>query len=282
MATVKINRWSHWWRELRTYWHESKRIRDFIRVMRVRLSQSKVGPWVTPHPIVVAVDLRSLGDGIRLRSHTTDISVLAELVLGQSIGSLPAAPKAETVIDLGANTGLAYRWLRRRYPSARFVCVEPEPGNLKVLRANVASSDGSCKVIGACIGARERRVKLLAGDGEWGFRMADVDDPAAGDIYVTTMDRILAETGMVDIDVLKCDVEGAEAELFANCRSWIGRVRAMVVECHLDVTSTAALMEMLARNGAEFELVHMEHDPVYRSELATLQRRGVPALPAAA
>jgi FkbM family methyltransferase len=37
-------------------------------------------------------------------------------------------PNARTVVDLGANIGLSYRWLRRRYPNASFVCVEPDPG----------------------------------------------------------------------------------------------------------------------------------------------------------
>jgi FkbM family methyltransferase len=272
MPLVAINRCLHWSREVQTYWRESRGLGDFARVMRVRLSQSKAGPWVTPRPIVVDVDLCSLGDGIRLRSHTTDISVLAELLVGGSIGWLPDASAAETVIDLGANTGLAYRWLMTRYPSARFVCVEPDPGNLEVLRANVASSGRLCLVVGACIGARERPVKLVTSHGEWGFRMTDVDDPAASNARVITMDRLLAETGVEEIDVLKCDIEGAEAELFADCRSWIGRVRAMVIECHLDVTSTSALLDMLARNGADFELVHLEHNPAFGLELATLRR----------
>lgn len=268
-----MDSYARWAREVRTYWRDCERPGDFIRLMRVRLSQSKIGKWVTPRPIVVDVDLKSLGRGIRLRSHTTDISVLSEIVLGNSIGQLPEAPAPQAVIDLGANIGLAYRWLRRRYPAAQFVCVEPDPGNLEVLRANVASADGVCSVVPACIGGSERKVRLAGGDGEWGYRMVDVAESDHGDTPVLTMERILEETGIERIDILKCDIEGAEGELFSDCSRWIGRVEAMVVECHLDVISTESLMETLADNRADFALTHVERNPHLGFEIATLQRR---------
>ena len=241
--------------------------------MRVRLSQSKVGPRVTPRPIIVEVDSKSLGRRVRLRSHTTDVSVLAEIVLGGSIGRLPDAPGAGTVIDLGANIGLAYRWLRRRYPTARFVCVEPDPGNVRVLRANVESADGSCVVMPVCVGGSERRVNLASDDGEWGFRIVEAAEPSDGDTRVITMDRLLSDAEIEHIDILKCDIEGAEAELFADCRRWISLVDAMVVECHLDVMSTETLIGTLAQNGADFTLTHVERRPELGFEIATLQRR---------
>ena len=52
----------HAWRdEVRIYWRECVRPRDFLALMRVRLSQSRVGRWVTPEPITVTVDLNTLG-----------------------------------------------------------------------------------------------------------------------------------------------------------------------------------------------------------------------------
>ena len=197
------------------------------------------------------MNLRTLGPSVRLRSHTTDIAVLAEILVGRSYEPLPNGDtKVDAVVDLGSNIGLSFRWLRARYPGARFVCVEPDPGNLAVLRANVRSVDPEAAVIGKCIGGRERTVSLASTDGEWGFRMTD---QAGGDIGVTTMDALIESTGIERIGVLKCDVEGAEAELFADCRSWIDRVDAMSVECHLDVISTDDLLALLADNGAAFE-----------------------------
>ncbi len=54
--------------ETSTYYREAESPGDFWRVMRVRLSQSKLGSLVCPRPIMVDVSLRSLGRGVRLRA----------------------------------------------------------------------------------------------------------------------------------------------------------------------------------------------------------------------
>jgi FkbM family methyltransferase len=254
-------------------------MRDFLRVMRVRLSQSKLGRFVAPRPIVVDVDLRTLGPSVRLRSHTSDISVLKELLMGGAYDPLPADAAVRNVVDLGANIGLSYRWLQSRYPDADFVCVEPDPGNLSLLRANADGPRGRAKVVAACVGGHERKVKLVDGAGEWGFRMTATEDPRAysGEIDVVTMEGLLAEAGIERIGVLKCDIEGAEAEVFENCRSWIGRVDAMSVECHNDSMSSDALLATLASNGAHFTLRHIDRNPQLGFGIVTLVRDGAAA-----
>lgn len=266
-------RLAHWLHELAAYWREAASLRDFAALMRVRLSQSKVGRWVTPRPIVVDVDLVTLGPAVRLRSHTTDISVLAELLVGGSYDSLPPGQEVDTVLDLGANTGLSFRWLRSRWPAARFVCVEPDAGNLQVLRANVRPFAGQVEVIGACIGGFERKVRLVGPDGEWSYRMLDCDGPGrAGQVDVVTMDALLASRGIERICVLKCDIEGAESELFADCRSWIDRVDSVAVECHSEFLSSEQLLASLAYNGAALDLQRLERNPDYGCETVTLVR----------
>ena len=266
----------HWTREVLTYWRECARLEDFVTLMRVRLSQSRVGRVATPHPIVVDVDLVTLGPAVRLRSHTTDISVLSELLIGASYEPLPVELEADTVVDLGANIGLSFRWLRSRYPGARFLCVEPDAGNLQVLRANVEGVDAPTEIVGACVGGHERRVRLSTTDGEWAFRMTDTSDPDAHspEVGVTTMDALLAGAGIDRIGVLKCDIEGAESELFAHCRSWINRVGAMSVECHAGAMSLDELLETLAGNGARFVTRHVERNPAHGMDIVTLVRAG--------
>jgi FkbM family methyltransferase len=267
----RLDRIGSWRDEVRIYWGECARPRDFVQLMRVRLSQSKVGRWVTPAPITVTVDLNTLGPRVTLRSHTTDISVLKELLVGDTYEPLPTDLEVETVVDLGANVGLSYRWLRARYPRARFVCVEPDPGNLEILRANVRAVDDQALIHGVCVGGRERRVALATTNGEWGFRMTDAGDPDHG-IDVMTMDALLEDAGFDHIGVLKCDIEGAEAEVFADCSSWIDRVDAMSVECHSDVIRTDALLAAVSANGGQFSVRHLESNPQLGFDIVTLQR----------
>ena len=101
-------------------------------------------------------------------------------------------------------------------------------------------------------------------------RGEDVDEGGA-EVDVLTMNRLSAVAGLDRIDVLKCDIEGAEAELFADCRSWIGRVGAMVVECHTDVMTASELLDTLVDNGGRFALAHLESNPHLGFELVTLR-----------
>ncbi len=275
MSTINRDKIQAWWDELRIYRAECATWRDFFRLMRVRLSQSKVGRWVTPQPITVDVDMVTLGPAVRLRSHTTDISVLKELLVGDSYEPLPAQADVHTVVDLGANVGLSFRWLRARYPHARFVCVEPEPGNLAILEANVRAVDPEAIIHAACIGGRERRVALTTTSGEWGFRMTDAeggDDAADGGLPVITMEALIENAGFDRIDVLKCDIEGAEGEVFADCASWIDRVDAMSIECHSDVVTSDALLATVQANGGHFAVRHLEANPHLGFDIVTLER----------
>jgi hypothetical protein len=67
------------------------------------------------------------------------------------------------------------------------------------------------------------------------------------------MATLLARHPMDRIDLLKCDIEGSEAELFANCAPWIDRVRNLVIEVHPPY-SPALLHQHLRAAGWEFDV----------------------------
>src|SRR5687768_13323103 len=98
------------------YARETQSLPDFVQLMRVRLSQSRLGPLVCRRPTSMEIDLAHLGSRVRLRTHTTDIAVLGEVLVGGSYEPLAAAAAGPvaTIVDLGANTGLAARWLLER------------------------------------------------------------------------------------------------------------------------------------------------------------------------
>lgn len=245
----------------------------FLQIMRVRLSKSKVGWLVCPQPTEILVTPRGFGGPVWLRSHTTDISVLGELVGSDAYGPLVRAmgtgdDRPPTIVDLGANTGLAARWIHASFPDARLVCVEPEPGNVAMLRRNLAEVP-TAVVVPACVGGRERLVSLATTNGEFGFAM---HDDGEGDVAVVTMERVLAEAGVDSIDILKCDIEGAELELFESCASWITRVQAAVVECH-DGLTAEGLQAILRRNGGDFTVVDRRITAEFDCEVVTLVAR---------
>lgn len=258
------------------FWRTARSVPDFFKLMRIRLAQSKVGRLVCPSPITRQVNVKGVSDGIRLRSHTTDISVLSELIVADGyepvLKWIESPPR--TIFDLGANIGLASLWFLSRYPEASVIAVEPERGNASVLRENLSANERVLRVYEACIGGHEREVTLDSSQGEWGNRLVEIagDSSAEYTVPVITMDRVIQENGIESIDLLKCDVEGAEVEMFEDCRSWISKVGLAVVECHGDF-STEGLLELIRKNGANFECVFRDPKPEFECEVTILRRK---------
>lgn len=249
-------------------------ISGFFTLIRIRLSQSRIGWLTTRSPIDTDVSLRRFGGAVRLRSHTTDISVYNELVVGNSYQSVVGLlDDVRTIVDLGANTGLAARWLEARLHPARLVCVEPFPSNYEVLESNLAAVSADVRSYRACIGGRERRVGLTTDNGEFAVRL---DDDGDGDTDVITMAHLISDAEIEDIDLLKCDIEGAEWELFEHCSDWIDQVGVAVVECH-DGRKATELVELLGDNGAEFCIEHLIDEPDWGTQVVTLRRVDSPA-----
>jgi len=258
--------------DVAAYMRDSRSPLDFFNLMRVRMALSKLGGVVCPHPISPDVYLHTFGkNALRIRSHTTDISVLNEILVSAGYDALLRHPPAEPrlIVDLGANTGLVDRWLLSHFPSVDIIAVEPEPGNAATLRTNVAGLP--VKVIEACIGATARTVTLHTTSGEHGFTM--IGEPAVGSVTfqvpVITMETVLQDISKVDL--LKVDIEGAEEELFADCADWISKVELLLVECHANY-KIANLQADLARAGASFKLIETDIKPEQGFEVALLER----------
>jgi FkbM family methyltransferase len=254
--------------ELDAYRKDALGFRDFARVLRVRLSQSKLGPLVCPNPITVAVRLRSFGpEPLWLRSHKSDISVLNEQLLSHIYDAvLPHTDGARTIVDLGANTGIVARWLLARHPKARIVCVEPAAENVALLEWNLAEHGHRSAIVARCVGGSRRPVMVGTTNGAWAYAMTDADGAEANS-SVVTMDDVIVEHGLDKIDLLKCDTEGAEWETFERCDGWIDRVHAMVVELH-----GGRLPRMLESIGTGWNVLTTDHDPRRKQETVTLAR----------
>lgn len=245
---------------------------DFRGLMRVRLAQSKLGWLVCPRPVVEEVALRSLGPGIHLRSHTTDISVLAEVVVSDGYSALSrVGAQPDTILDLGANTGIVARWLLHRFPHARLLAVEPDSGNAEMLRRNLENVKNRTSIVTAAAGARNRVVGLETESGEHGFRIVERADGESG-IDVLTVPELLETAGFERADLLKCDIEGAEDEVFGSCEGWIKRIGSLVVECHQPYDHDRLLHD-IDRAGGDVEVLALERNPAYGSEVVIARVR---------
>lgn len=215
----------------------------------------------------VRLRIRGLANPVVVRLGTTDPFVLKEMFFDREyepmLRHLPA--EGARIVDLGANIGLSVRVWLRHCPTARIVAVEPDGMNMHMAAQNLAQAgaQGQVQLVQTFVAGSSRMVTLDRGNGAaWSFKLSECPDleakPAAardggaGAMKTVTISELLAGAGFEgEIDLLKCDVEGAEAEIFADAGGWIGRCRNLIVETHRPYTSEKLVAD-IARTGMHY------------------------------
>jgi FkbM family methyltransferase len=180
------------------------------------------------------------------------------------------APK--TIVDLGANVGYSAVWYHSRYPGARIVAIEPDAGNVKTARVNIAlacRNGGTVDIEQTAIWHSESHVKITNPTGTaWGFRVHEADPGEPGSFPATTMGAIMDRYGMDTVDLVKIDIEAGERFLFAKNTEWLNRVNSLVIELH-DRKTPGCREPVIAALDRHF----IDYDEVIRGENSLFTRR---------
>jgi FkbM family methyltransferase len=134
-----------------------------------------------------------------------------------------------TLVDVGANVGLAALYWKTKYGRFNYVGFEPDPVIAACCRRNLAAWSIKGELIEAAVGAAQGTA-MFAADGADGGRL--VSGTMAGSGHHPVSIRRLSAHLPAKVDLLKIDVEGAEPEVLAEIEPHLGRVRALFVEWH--------------------------------------------------
>jgi FkbM family methyltransferase len=183
-------------------------------------------------PVQFTVTPPGIRNPVHLRMRTTDVSIYNEVLLGgQYAFDLPFSPK--TIVDAGANIGMASIYFANKYPAAKIVAVEPEASNFSVLVQNVERYPNILPMQ-AALWNRDGEIALSAASpSESPFSMVGfvAHEGEGVPVRAVTLPTLMKETQLTSIDVLKVDIEGAEKEVFESS-DWMDRVRCLLIELH--------------------------------------------------
>jgi FkbM family methyltransferase len=195
---------------------------------------------------------------IMLRQGTTDFRVFDEIfvekVYGPCLAALPDGLGPVSVIDLGANIGLSAVYFSRVLEIGEIIAVEPDPDNFRMLSENLrrAGLANRTTAVRAFAGADRGFAELHdSGNGAWGMRMGAVSETGTPVVPLAAIAG-LAKTGAPM--VLKCDIEGAERQLFLRIRDWGHLIRYIVLELHAEFLPVEELLACLASSGFEWTI----------------------------
>ncbi len=212
----------------------------------------------------------------RLRIPSSDLPTYEQVFINQEYDFL-VKTQPKTIVDAGANIGLASIYFVNKYPDAKIIAIEPEQSNFELLKDNVAPYPNIIP-IQAALWHKNDQINLIdPGLGKWGFmtEMKDSSENLPGDICHTveaiTVDKIMKEFNLEKIDILKIDIEGAEREVFSNTSSWIEKVDSIIIELHERMKAGCNRSFFCGSNGFDNEWSQGEN--VYLSRRNFLTRR---------
>ena len=196
----------------------------------------------TPSRTSWALPLWSGGHSFSLRvDDLSEIEVLNEVFLRQEY-SVQLHRDPEIILDLGSNIGASVHFFRGRYPNARIIAVEADPGTLVKLRANTGAWPNMEVHPVAVAGADGRRIfypsrlswasSLIGGSAV--SPLAKNVESSSIEVTACSLDSLLDRLGVLSIDLLKIDIEGAEFEALEAFTA-MSRVQTLVGEFHGDL-----------------------------------------------
>jgi len=169
----------------------------------------------------------ALAHPVELRMGSSDSDAFSGMFVANAYGFLDSLGDIRTIIDLGANIGLSSALFLSRWPAARVIAVEPDPGNYALLRRNLSLYQAQCMQGAVWSHRTPLTLSRSFGDGrEWATAVLEGE----GGIRAYTMGELVAAVGIVDF--LKINIEGSEKAIFSGDTSWVACVRNISIELH--------------------------------------------------
>jgi FkbM family methyltransferase len=228
--------------------------------------------WVRPHEVLHPLR-------VCLRPDSSDIECYHQIFIEREYSCLDDLTDVRLVIDCGANVGYSSAYFLSRFPGCQVVAVEPDPANFAVLQRNLAAYGQRVSLVRAGVWSHKARLVMSQEryrDGrEWSKQVRPCGPSEEPDFEGIDVGSLLASSGHDRISLLKMDVEGAEAVIFAeNFEPWLQKVDAIAIELHPDsIFGKGPEVFFSAIQGRGFQVSR-------RGEL-TICRRQAPAASAA-
>lgn len=169
---------------------------------------------------------------ILIRPNTSDFSTFRQVFMNDEYGFEFSEPP-HTIVDAGANIGLASLYFAQRFPQAKIFSLEPDRSNFDMLTSNTRLHP---QIVPLKYALWDKNMMLEIVDGghdKWGLQVREAEDNPSRDVQGVNLEYLMTKHNIKQIDLLKIDIEGAEWELFhGNFQQWLPRVKVLVIELH--------------------------------------------------
>ncbi|MFM2157212.1 MAG: hypothetical protein RL516_1961 [Bacteroidota bacterium] len=180
---------------------------------------------------IQSIKLPSFNHPFSLRKNTSDQSTFEQVFLNDEY-NLSFIQDPKVIIDAGANIGLFALQMKKQFPNAKIISIEPDPENFQLLQKNLAPYL-QVDFENAGLWGKDTQLKVYDkyNCGKWG--MVVEEDLVNGSIKAIAIDTLLDKYKIDQIDILKIDIETSEKQLFSsNFENWLPKTKVIIIELH--------------------------------------------------
>lgn len=221
------------WGQLRTSWRLGDGVSGRLGLARRFWKLSRPAPaWHPERWITLPLRLNGTAVALTLRDLSSDMIIFREIFVDgdyDAVGRLSWRPRV--IYDLGANAGLAAVFLHGKFPGARIIGFEPGRSEHRVASRNYAAL-GQDPPYPVAVWDRAGEVAFLEAPELSGGQHLIPGEAGGRTVRAVRLDEFIREEGLPVPDLVKMDIEGAEAAALRGLGAFLREVRGVLLETH--------------------------------------------------
>jgi FkbM family methyltransferase len=187
---------------------------------------------------------------IYLRGNGMDTFTFYEVFIKGVYDRLLPLREDDVILDMGANIGMASSYFEFCCPGVRVIAAEPEQSNASLWRRNLPSPEAT--LLEVAIAARCGDA-ILSVRQPTSHHLSEEPHEEGPRVRTVTPDELARRAVGRSVTLIKCDIEGAECEVFTHPWDVLEKVRMVLIEVHGE-----ALLEPIAKNLRRHGLLRLE------------------------
>jgi len=192
---------------------------------------------------------------IEFRQNSGDIFTLYE-IFGTQPYNFPADSlgKIRTIVDLGAHIGFSTLYFSSLFSDSKIYSVEASADNYQMLEKNINLNSINAIPLNKYISSENGTANIYIHKNSNKCSVYPDGDAniSTDNVEKITMTDLINRYELESIDILKVDIEGAEGELFSDCKSWIDRVKLITIEVHPNLVDYDKLIKNITEKGFDY------------------------------
>lgn len=165
-------------------------------------------------------------------------------IIKKEIYKFSSSSDAPVIIDCGANIGISVLYFKRLYPRSRVIAYEPDPNLFEMLSTNISNfSFENVELNQRAVWVNGDGITFRSEGGHSGRISENNNDINLISVPTVRLKKILES--IEHIDMLKMDIEGAEAEVLFDCGASLDRCTHIFIEYHSQCDKKQQLHDIL-------------------------------------